>query len=187
MASGETEASSPELVAFHRGDRAAMEACYLQHFADVDRAVGRVLRGADRENVVHEVFFRLLTKEELRRSFQGGRLGAWLAKVATHQAIDYLRHHRRESPYSEADVERLLSRADPDAFAERAEAREWVAKFQATRLPPKWQPVFQACFLEHLDQRTAAHRLGMARTTLAYQHLRIRRLLRRFMLEDEGP
>lgn len=187
MDRGERAELGPDLAAFHRGERSAMEACYRAHFSDVDRAVGRILRGPDRENVVHEVFYRLLSNAELRQSFQGGRLGAWLAKVATHQAIDYLRRHRRESPYSEADVDRLLAMADPSSFTERTAAKEWVAKFESTVLPAKWRPVFQACFLERLDQRTAAARLGMARTTLAYQHLRIRRLLTRFMMEDEGP
>src|SRR5262245_58568503 len=43
---------------FHRGQRRALEECYRAHFADVSTAVGRVLSGADKETVIHEVFFR---------------------------------------------------------------------------------------------------------------------------------
>src|SRR5437868_4527758 len=42
---------------FHAGDPAVMRQCYVEHFAAVDRAVGRILQGADKETVVHEVFY----------------------------------------------------------------------------------------------------------------------------------
>ena len=38
-----------------------------------------------------------------------------------------------------------------------------------------------ARFLEQLDQRQAARKVGISRTTLVYQEARIRRLLRRFL------
>jgi RNA polymerase sigma-70 factor (ECF subfamily) len=51
-------------------------------------------------------------------------------------------------------------------------------------LPPAWLDVFQARFIDHLSQCEAAARLGKRRTTLAYQELRIRRLLRKFLLDQ---
>ena len=51
-------------------------------------------------------------------------------------------------------------------------------------LPPAWRPVFEARFLQHLNQSEAATQLGMRRTTLAYRELRIRALLRKFLLEE---
>jgi RNA polymerase sigma-70 factor (ECF subfamily) len=52
-------------------------------------------------------------------------------------------------------------------------------------LPAKWDRVFVMRFLEQQDQPTAARSLGMARTTLAYQEYRIRKLLERFVLRRE--
>jgi len=41
------------------------------------------------ETLVHEVFFRLLNDEPLRRGFRGGSFAAWLRVIARNQAIDY--------------------------------------------------------------------------------------------------
>src|SRR3954469_20968831 len=84
------------LVAFHAGDRDVLEACYRAHFQRVDQTVGRVLRGADKETVVQELFLQLLSNGELRRSFSGGAFAAWIATLARNRAIDFWRRHRRE-------------------------------------------------------------------------------------------
>jgi RNA polymerase sigma-70 factor (ECF subfamily) len=171
------------LAAFHRGERGALERCYRSHFRDVERSAGAVLRGiADRENVVHEVFSRLLADEALRRNFTGGAMGAWLSTVARHQALDYAKRWAREVPAT-ADVEdasRVLHLEDQLA------ARDLLKRCSAT-IPAKWAPVFEACFVRQLDQRAAAAELGMSRTTLAYQWLRVKWLLERFLREGGAP
>jgi RNA polymerase sigma-70 factor (ECF subfamily) len=158
-----------------------LEAIYQQHFERIDVAVGTVLAGADRETVVHDVFLRVLRDEPFRRSFRGGDLGAWLAVVARNQAIDYSRRRARESP-SGIDLGAALSTGDE--LARAAEARLLIERFLRDVLPPAWLAVFHARFVSHLSQAEAAARLGKRRTTLAYQELRIRRLLRKFLLED---
>lgn len=47
--------------------------------------------------------------------------------------------------------------------------------------------MFELRFLHQLPQRDAASRLGINRTTLAYREVRIRRLLKRFLLEQPQP
>src|SRR5579871_1367051 len=89
-----------QLEAFHRGERQALADCYRDHFEGVERAIGSILSGADRETVIHEVFSRLISQEHLRQSFRGGSLGAWLATVARNAAIDYRRRLTRESTAS---------------------------------------------------------------------------------------
>jgi len=170
---------------FHAGERRAIEACYHEHVGTVDRAVGRVLGGADRETVVQEVFLRLLANAELRRAFQGGSFPSWIGTIARNQAIDFARRRLRETTLDDRPPEEL-----PTATAElerKAEARILVERFRKEHLPEKWQGVFQARFLEQLDQPVAAKRLGIARTTLAYQEHCIRRLLKRFLLKMEQP
>jgi len=85
---------APWLERFHAGEREVIEGCYRDHFRVVENAVGQVLRGADKETVIHEVFLQLMSRAELRRGFSGGGFSAWLATVARHQAIDFWRRHR---------------------------------------------------------------------------------------------
>jgi RNA polymerase sigma-70 factor, ECF subfamily len=172
------------LADFHAGRRAALERCYRECYPTVHRAVGRVLGGADQESVVHEVFYRVLSREELRRGFQGGSLKAWLATVAVHLATDHVRRQQREraaiaTAHAEAAAEGP-SCTGPEGTPEAHEARALIERFQREVLPRKWAPVFEARFLRQLSQREAARELAMHRTTLAYQELRIRALLGRF-------
>jgi RNA polymerase sigma-70 factor (ECF subfamily) len=168
------------LARFHAGDRAVLEQVYADHFAAVAAAIAPLLDAVDREAVIHDVFASLLARPEVRASFRGGSLAAWLCQVTRNRAIDLLRRRQREA-------RALATLADdvPDApIAEdvRAEARRALAAFRA-ELPSAWLDVFDACFVRGLSQREAARELGLARTTLAYRAIQIRRRLRAFILE----
>ena len=173
------------LERFHRGDRATLEDCYREQFATVDRAIAPVLRGADRETAIHEVFARLMSGAELRRSFQGGSLAAWLATVARNHAIDVRRRLARETD--------ALGRAELETdgpageWTDAADARLLIEQFEREHLQPDWLGVFRLRFLQQLPQREAAARLSIRRTTLAYRELRIRRQLKRFLLTEGKP
>jgi len=91
------QAEDDWLRAFHAGQRDCLERCYREQWPTVERAVATIIAtGADRETLVHEVFFRLLNEESLRRGFHGGSFSAWLRVVARNQAIDYARRRRLE-------------------------------------------------------------------------------------------
>lgn len=170
---------------FHAGDRSLVAAIYEEHYEVVDRAVGRVLSAtADRESVVHEVFYRLLASDKMRRGFQGGSLAGWLTTVARNQAIDFARRYHRELRLTEAYEQPDQSgRSRP---GERAEAELLVQRFVREVLPAEWAPVFQARFLDGLSQREAAAALGLHRTTLAYREFRIDRMLKKFLLGEDA-
>ncbi len=172
---------------FHAGRRPVLEQCYRELYGTVQRAVGRVLSGADQETVIHEVFYRLISREDLRRNFQGGSLKAWIATVAYHQALEYVRRQQREQGALEQvwDLGQSEAQEAPEVSAE-CEARLLVERFQRECLPAKWHAVFEARFLRQLPQRDAARELGIHRTTLAYQEMRIRSLLRGFLLREGG-
>jgi RNA polymerase sigma-70 factor (ECF subfamily) len=167
------------LDAFHAGDRACMAALYERQFDVVERVVGGILSGADRENVVHDVFFRLLSDESLRREFQGGALSSWL------RVLDHVRRRRLEVPLSEHTQTRSSGLSIEDRLEQRTHVRLTLERFRSQVLPAKWERVFVARFLQQQDQPTAARSLGMRRTTLAYQEYRIRKLLERFVLERD--
>jgi RNA polymerase sigma-70 factor (ECF subfamily) len=185
--SGLLETGTPDatwLQRFHRGDRATLEDCYREHFTAVERAVAPVLSGLDREAAIHEVFARLIARAEVRRSFQGGSLAAWLATMARNHAIDVRRRSAREATVlSEAEAQMDGGPAD---WANAAHARLLIDQFEREQLPPGWLGVFRLRFLQQLPQREAAACLSIRRTTLAYRELRIRRLLKRFLLTDRS-
>ena len=182
----ETAADAPDwLGEFHRGAHAVMHQCYVDHFATVERAVGRVLGGADRETVIHEVFYRVIADATLRASFRGGSLRAWMATIARNGAIDYWRRQQHERPAGSA-ADFLDDVPDTTRFDARVEARITVDRFRET-LPLKWRGVFEARFVAQLDQSEAARELGIHRTTLLYQELRVRALLRKFLFAKEAP
>jgi RNA polymerase sigma-70 factor (ECF subfamily) len=178
--------SEGSLADFHAGTREAFTAFYRDHFSTVDRAVGRILSGADKETVVHEIFLRVMTKAELRLAFRGGSMTAWLAAVARNHAIDYTRHHRLEQP-SGAELNAEIAVQDGAAMERRVDARILVDRFRREYLPAKWEPVFELRFLRHIGQEQAARQLGIGRTTLAYREHRIKALLRRFLLKVGRP
>lgn len=170
------------LAEFHAGTRRVLEDFYRQYHPTVDRSVGQVLHGADRETVVQEVFFRILDDSDVRRRFRGGSAAAWIATVARNHAVDYRRRREREVPDSDAGES-----ADPSARADHAvEARLMIEQFSREVLPVKWRAVFDVCFVRQMTQRDAARELGVSRTTLLYQQHRVRALLRRFLLEVES-
>lgn len=179
-AEGSQPLKGSSLAGFREGTREALEACYREHFGTVHAAVGTVLRGADRETVVHEVFARLISDAKLRGMFKGGRLAPWLRVLSRNQAVDFARHRNYERPHGLVPPTHACSPVDRSA-----EARLLVERFEKECLPSRWRDVFEARFVLQMDQTTAAARVGVSRTTLAYREHRIRDLLRRFVLRSK--
>ncbi|NMO16354.1 RNA polymerase sigma factor [Pyxidicoccus fallax] len=186
MSDGASADERAWLGRFHAGDARVLNACYREHFDTVYRSASRVLSGVDAETVVHDVFLRLLSNEAMRRSFQGGSLAAWLNTLARNLAVDTLRRRQREQ-------NALAHLADEPRFDEEPappepslDASHLLERFRREHLPAKWAPVFEARFVRQLSQREAAAALGLHRTTLAYQELRIRSLLKKFLLPPEA-
>ena len=169
---------------FQRGTKAIFESIYREYFLVVEHAVGRILTGADKETVIHDVFCRIMSNSAVRERFRGGSFPAWLSTLARNQAVDFHRRRRLEQPVGtgpEAARQQVRGSFEPQAMA-----RLLLQRFSQTQLPQKWERVFQLRFVQELDQRDAASQLGISRTTLAYREHRIRKLLRRFVLEGEA-
>ena len=183
-ASSRRHAEERWLADFHRGERATFETLYREYFTTVDGAVARVLAGADKETVIHDVFCQLMTRAEVRTAFRGGSFGAWLGTLARNRAVDFHRRRKLEQPMG-ADPEAFGGTLETRSFEPKAEARLVLERFSGI-LPEKWRRVFEKRFVEGLEQQEAANALEMSRTTLAYQEYRIRRLLRRFVLQGSS-
>jgi RNA polymerase sigma-70 factor (ECF subfamily) len=170
---------------FHEGDRATFERIYREHAARIDRALGSLLTGVDRDTVFHEVFFRLLSSRELRTCFKGGDLGAWLSVVARNHALDFLRARQRREEIHHAAGEEVRE-GHGGHIDDALEARQLVEGF-CGELPEEWEAVFRLRFVRQLTQKEAADALGVSRTTLAYREARVRSRFKRFLLRMERP
>lgn len=169
------------VTAFHRGDRSVLRECYLEHYQLVAHTVARYLSAADAETAVHEVFYKLIADASTRQNFTGGSFPAWLTRVASNHALRLAERTRREVSTDTAPA------ADVHDAQDELDAKLMIERFRREVLPAKWQQVFEVRFLRGLDQRSAANELGMFRTTLAYQELRIRALLRDYFVGRGAP
>jgi len=170
------------LARFHTGDRATLGAVYQEHFDSVHAAASRVLPSVDAETVTQEVFLRMVEDAEFRAKFTGGALRAWLCTIARNRAIDVLRRQKKIDLVDDEGLEALAGSAEQDATLERHRAQQVIGRFRREVLPEKWRAVFEARFMRQLSQREAAREIGITRTTLAYQELRVRGLLEKFLL-----
>jgi RNA polymerase sigma-70 factor (ECF subfamily) len=172
------------LARFHAGDRATLGAVYQEHFDSVHAAASRLLPSVDAETVTQEVFLRMVEETEFRAHFSGGALRAWLCTVARNRAIDVLRRQKRVDLVDDQNLEALAGAAEQDTMLERFRAQAIIGRFRREVLPAKWRAVFEARFIRQLSQREAATEVGVTRTTLAYQEMRVRGLLERFLLTN---
>ena len=182
--------AATDLARFHAGDREEIARVYRQHVARVERAVSRYLRGSDAECVVHDLFVALLEREDLRRQFGGGEIGAWLATIAAHRAIDRVRQRRRFTLFDDPSsldgalepVEEEESLLDRD---QRRQIRAALARFAELELPRIDRDgglgeLLRLRFEEGRTQVEAAAALGLPRTTLIEREQRLMRHLARF-------
>jgi RNA polymerase sigma factor (sigma-70 family) len=165
------------LAEFHAGRRAAIEQCYRDYARVAFQAAGRLLRPADRDTVVHQVFCQLVADPDFRRSFRGGSFAAWLAQVVARRAIDFRRKYGREDVLDEtANDMGSEARLEADLDAKRL-----VERFRAERLPAELDRLFELRFLRGMSQRDVAVAMDMPRSTVGYQEQRIRESLRDFL------
>lgn len=165
---------------FKRGDRDVMERLYRDTFDGVRRVVGRVLREpADRDNVVHQVFAEVIARKDLRESYRGGEVSAWLASMARHKAIDFA---RRESRLEELPPEGL---EEPPEDGDLRAFREDLRRF-AERLAPDMRRLLELRFLMGLTQMETAAEMQVPRSTLEDREHALKKQLRAYLLEGGG-
>ncbi|MBX3234089.1 MAG: sigma-70 family RNA polymerase sigma factor [Labilithrix sp.] len=167
------------LAAFHAGERWAIEDAYKEHARRVIAAARRLVGPVDAETIAHDVFYRLLSRSDMRRSFQGGNLAAWLTQVAVRAAVDDLRKRRREKGLEETASFEPVTQVDDEI-----EAKMMIDRFREEVLAKEDAALFEVRFINRIAQRDAAVLLGIPRSTLVYQEQRIREQLERFVVES---
>jgi RNA polymerase sigma-70 factor (ECF subfamily) len=194
------------LRGFRRGDRAALERVYRDHFDEVESLVRRGLASfnklspANLEDVVQEVFIRAFS-DMARAAYDGQRAyGPYVSTIARNVLHDWAKRSGREVPMSDV-LEPLLDTDPGGTHAEAADApgpgssidgaHLAVVASYVKGLPDELRAVHHQRFVLAESQRRAAESLGMSRQrlrTLEHKLVKgLRRELRRAGLGDAHP
>ena len=111
-------------------------------------------------------------------------LRPWLVRIATNEALNWLRSRRREreqvlgSEASEVAFTQLPAADDPEAAALASERREQVRAALA-RLPERYRLILTLRFFGDLSYQEIAEQTGQDANTVGVQLLRARQMLKR--------
>ena len=177
------------VAACRRGEAAAVELLVSRFQHDVFGAVLRLVR--DRETALeltNTIFFKV--HQNLDAYDPSRPLRPWLLRIATNEALNWLRSRRREreqvlgSDASEVALAQVPAGDDPEAAAVAAEQREEVRGALA-RLPDHYRLVLTLRFFNDLSYQEIAELTGQDANTVGVQLLRARQLLKRELLRSK--
>lgn len=159
------------LERFVHGDQDAFEALFRQFEVEVYRWILRIVRDASAaDEALVEAFWRAYRG---RARFDPSRsFGAWMRRIATNVALDYLRAARPHAGWSVAD-DTMPAPAGPD----RGLAESIALAFR--RLPPKLQIVATLALIEEQPYAEIADALDLPVGTVKSRVFRAIRSLRR--------
>ncbi len=144
------------IAAIRDGDEAAMARLYDQ-FAQIVYSVALRVLGdtAAAEDVMQEVFMQLWRNP---RAFNGSRgsLGAWLAVITRHRAIDLLRRRKTET-----DIEEVVVAVDL-RIDDEADKHAFLAKIRGvlSGLPEEQRTALEMSFFDGLTHAEIAKKTG---------------------------
>jgi len=161
------------LERFAAGDVDAFEALFRQYQSEVYRWLMRVVRNtAVAEDLTVETFWRM-HRAHARFDPAKGNCGAWLRRIATNAAIDYLRHSRREVPLP--DDLRATAQQPP---AEQLELRREILRAM-DKLSPRIRAVVLLALVEEEPYQRIAEALGISENAVKVRVFRGVRILRK--------
>lgn len=114
----------------------------------------------DADDLVQEVFVKVWTSLP---SFRGdSQIFTWLWRIATNEAINFLRKQKIRAMVTFDDFEDAMSRKiDNDAYFDGNEAQRLLMK-AVTRLPSRQQTIFIMRWFEELKNDEIAQILGLS-------------------------
>lgn len=168
--------SDAELILQVRlGDEAAMALLYDRYARVVYSVALRILcDSSTAEDILQEVFMQLWRNPQAFDASRGS-LGAWLAVVTRHRAIDHLRQRRPETNAAETVI------AVDSALESTAERSQAVEKIRTVleSMPSEQRTALEMAFFEGMTHREIAGKtgqpLGTVKTRIRAGLLAIRR------------
>ncbi|HTZ33690.1 MAG TPA: RNA polymerase sigma factor [Methylomirabilota bacterium] len=168
------------LERFTAGDQEAFEALFRQYQGEVYRWAAQIVRNrAAAEDLTIETFWRAY-RAHARFDSRKGQFAAWLRRIATNAALDFLRRTRREVPLPEDLPETGRSGCS-------VEQRELQRTLQASlqQVPPKLRVVVVLGLVEEEPYEEIAAALGISVGAVKVRMFRGVRALRK-ELEKAG-
>lgn len=163
------------------GDTQAFECLYDRYYGAIRKHLAGIVHDAHSvEDLVQEVFLRVWHKID---QWTGkGSLKAWIYKIATNQALYYLRSHKKkrmesihreisskedpeEDSLSLAEMIRDESLADPEKLYAEKMTREYVYQ-QIQNLSPERQETLQLIYDEDFSIAQTSEMLGIPEGTV---------------------
>ena len=169
---GILESDEQKLVnACRNGAPDAQRELYQRHSEQIYRLVFRLVGPEHADDVTQQVFVRVL---QTIGQFRGrSALSTWLYRLATNEALQFLRKNNRHSTPTIA-VDPVDHRASDGS---RMEDRELLEQ-ALSDLDPSLRAIFLLRELEQLSYHDIAHALDIAEGTVASRLNRARRLLK---------
>jgi RNA polymerase sigma-70 factor (ECF subfamily) len=189
MMIGTPPADAELVVRCRRDDPAALALLVERYQRDVFGACLRLTRDPDIAlELANTAFFKAY---QSLGGFDAARpLRPWLLRIATNEALNYLRSQRRERERTvqgepgERLAERLPGRDDPAATIMAAEQRAAVRAAVAA-LPAQYRLLITLRFFNELSYAEIAEQTGVPVNTVGVQLMRARHLLRRALASQE--
>ena len=138
------------------GDEDALAALHDRYAQVVYSVALRVLgETTEAEDILQEIFLQLWRNPQTFDSNRGS-LGAWLAVITRHRAIDHLRRRRPES-----DIEEVIGAVDT-RLEQTTDRNMAIAKIRAVveRLPVEQRKPLEMAFFEGLTHSEIASKTG---------------------------
>ncbi len=155
------EGSAVRLIPFPGRKRLDVEALYRDHSGMVLRRVRRFFHGEEAEEVVHEVFLKVLEKAHTFR--QQSSPTTWLYQLTTNHCLNRLRNRdtRRRALALNAELPWLLpSKGGPDGETAMFLEQLWDG------LEPSLREIGVYYFVDEMSHGEIAELLGVSRRTI---------------------
>lgn len=162
------------LTRLRTGDPGAMKDLFDQHYRPVCQTMRRYI--ADQsliQDLAQNIFIRLWEKRgqlEIHTS-----IGAYLNRMALHEALGHLRRNLPEDPVEQLPDHRLDAGADTLLLDEEIQE---MARRAIDKLPPQCRIIFQLSRYEELSYREIADHLNLSVKTVENQMGKALRILR---------
>jgi len=165
------------VAAVRSGDQSAMAALYDRYSSIVYAVALRVLQDTGAaEDILQDIFMQLWRNPGAFDSSRGN-MGAWLAVIARHRAIDALRKRRPEN-----DIEDVVVAVETD-FAGDADRSRAMVKVRGVleTMPPPQRSALEMAYFEGLTHSEIAEKtgepLGTIKTRIRAGLLSLRKVL----------
>ncbi len=144
------------ITAIRSGDQGAMAALYDRYSSIVYAIALRVLQDTGAaEDVLQDIFMQLWRNPGAFDSSRGN-MAAWLAVIARHRAIDFLRRRRPEN-----DIEDIVVSVEPDmaSDADRSRTMDKVRGVLETMSTPQ-RSALEMAYFEGLTHAEISEKTG---------------------------